>query len=410
MAKQYTVNKGAALIFNLIIAAVCAVSVIAYFLFPLWNVKIGYTMNAEQVKQIMGSEDETANEIVNELAKEGVSVTLAVTLQTNTFLSSFSKDGNELIEDIIDYNVDNLVKELSATTKGVTRAAVRVAAKIAVKEALGEGVEFKDEQNVETQLNAVADALTAENATVESVTDAALTAMENIYTVETGGTISEEDKEKCRAEIENALKNVADEEGNIDLDSLAADLLAQALKNGLGGENKTPADEPSPAGETAALTLQPRVSPVSFTVAAEGEEESGAAQTGTEEIKTLLKEKVNETLTPATMQKIQLVLKIVAGVILFTFFTWAWVVLKILFKLTSDNPMVKLKLPILLGWLPFLALYVLPKVGMTLLAGQGGAEFAGLTLAVSSCSVVSAIAALALIVISIPYHALKKRV
>ena len=110
------------------------------------------------------------------------------------------------------------------------------------------------------------------------------------------------------------------------------------------------------------------------------------------------------------MQKIQLVLKIVAGVILFTFFTWAWVVIKMLFKLTSDNPTVKLKLPILLGWLPFLALYVLPKVGMTILAGRGGAELAGLTLAVSSCSVVSAIAALALIVISIPYHALKKRV
>lgn len=169
MAKQYTVNKGAALIFNLIIAAVCAVSVIAYFLFPLWNVKIGYTMSAEQVKEFLDSEDEAADEIVDELAKDGVSVTLAVTLQTNTFLSSFSKDGKELINGIIDYNVDSLVKELSATTKGVTRAAVRVAAKIAVKEALGEGVEFKDEQNVETQLNAVADALTAENATVTSL-------------------------------------------------------------------------------------------------------------------------------------------------------------------------------------------------------------------------------------------------
>lgn len=232
--------------------------------------------------------------------------------------------------------------------------------------------------------------------------------MENIYTVETdGGVLSETDKEKCRTEIENALKTVADEEGNIDLDSLTADLLAQALKN-VGGENKTPADEPSSASESTAHAEQIRVSPVSFTVTAEGEEESGAAQSGTEEIKTLLKEKVSETLTPEVMQKIQLALKIVAGVILFTFFTWAWVVIKILFKLTSDNPTVKLKLPIILGWLPFLALYVLPKVAVAILAKQGGAEFAGLTLAVSTCSVVSAIAALVLIVIAIPYHALKK--
>ena len=233
--------------------------------------------------------------------------------------------------------------------------------------------------------------------------------MENIYTVETdGATLSEEDKEKCRTEIENALKNVADEEGNIDLDAFIADILVKALKQTSGADDETPAS-PESARESAALTLQPRVSPVFFTVAAEGEEESGAAQSGTEELKTLLKEKVNDAFTPEVMQKIQLVLKIVAGVILFTFFTWAWVVIKMLFKLTSENPTVKLKLPILLGWLPFLALYVLPKAGVKFLAGQGGAEFAGLTFAVSTCSIVSAIAALALIVISIPYHALKKR-
>ncbi|MDD6995593.1 MAG: hypothetical protein SPH68_06345 [Candidatus Borkfalkiaceae bacterium] len=403
MSRHYKVNKGAAFVFNLIIAAVCACSVIAYFLFPLWNVKLGYTLNEEQVKQLLDSDDEAANEIVAELSKEGVTVTFAVRLETDTFLSSFVKEGGELINDIIDSNIESLVNELSLSTKSIVRAAVRVAAKTAVKEALGEGVQLKDEQNAEEQLNAVADALTADNATVTSVTDTAMTAMENIYSVETDGApLSEADKENCRKEIENALKNVADEEGNIDLDSFTADLLVKALKESLGESEK------APAGEETASAPQTRVVPVSFFATAESEGESGTSST--DELKTLIKEKVNETLSPEVMQKIQLAMKIVAGVILFTFFTWAWVVIKMPFKIAADNPTVKLKLPVILGWLPFIALYILPKAAVAFLKKEGGAQFAGMTLAVSTCSVVSAIAALALIVISVPYHALKKRV
>lgn len=407
MGKHYSVNKGAAFIFNLIIAAVCVFSVAAYFLFPLWNVKLVYTLSKEQVKQMLDSDDAAAEEIAEELGKEGVTLSFAVTLETDTFLSSFKKTGNDLIGEIIDANVETLVQSLSAPVRSVARAAVRVAAKTAVKEALGEGAQFKDVQNVETQLNAVTDALTAENATVTSVTDAALSAMENIYAAETdGATLSEADKEKCRTEIENALNNVADEEGNIDLDAFVADILVKALKQSSGEENETPAS-PEPAPEHTASAPQPRVFVNCFSASAEGAEsaEGSNAQTGTEELKTTIKEKINETLDEETMQKIQLAAKIVAGVILFTFFTWAWVVVKMLFKLTAANPTVKLKLPILLGWLPFLVLYVLPKAAVSLL----GARFAGAALSVSTCSVVSAFAALALIVISFPYRALKKR-
>ncbi|MGN1053445.1 MAG: hypothetical protein ACI4SH_08680, partial [Candidatus Scatosoma sp.] len=363
MGKHYSVNKGAAFIFNVIIAAVCVFSVAAYFLFPLWNVKLVYTLSEEQVKQLLESDDSAAAEIANELGKEGVTLSFALTLETDTFLSSFKKPGNELIDGIIDSNVDTLVKSLSASTKSVARAAVRVAAKTAVKEALGENADCKDEQNAEAQLNAVADALTAENATVTSVTDAALTAMENIYSAETdGASLSEADKEKCRTEIENALKTIADEEGNIDLDAFAADVLVKALKQSSGKENET--TDPATNPENTASAPQTGVFVKCIAAAAEGAEENGT-QSATEELKTLIKEKVNGAIGDETMGKIQLVMKIVAGVILFTFFTWAWVVVKMLFKITADNPTVKLKLPILLGWLPFLALYVLPKVAVS---------------------------------------------
>lgn len=66
-----------------------------------------------------------------------------------------------------------------------------------------------------------------------------------------------------------------------------------------------------------------------------------------------------------------LALKIAGGVIAFTMLTWAYLVLKILCKMFAKNPAVKLKLPIWLGWLPFLVLVLLPTSFLRL--AEGGA-------------------------------------
>lgn len=145
---------------------------------------------------------------------------------------------------------------------------------------------------------------------------------------------------------------------------------------------------------------------------------SGTDETAdsTEQLKNALTTKINESIGDK-MNTVLLALKIAGGVIIFTLFTWAYIILKIVCKSTSQNPVVKLKLPIWLGWLPFLVLYVLPTVAMrfatnaaNVAAGaEAGAALSGLSVSFATCGIVSAIAALALIILWIPYHHLKSR-
>ena len=85
-----------------------------------------------------------------------------------------------------------------------------------------------------------------------------------------------------------------------------------------------------------------------------------------EQLKTALIDLLMEGLGDAA-ETIAMVVKIISYVILFTFFTWFYLILKMLVKLRMKNPAIKLKLPIWLGSLPFWILYFLPTVGLKVL-------------------------------------------
>lgn len=443
MGKKYVVeNKVAATIFNLIIVLICLASILAYFVAPLWKVDVKYTMTAETFKSMIGtgadgsgSSDgsggaDTADgsdegnalmqEIEKELEKNPIQAEFGLTLKTRTFLSSFSGNGEKLVADLIDYNVDSLVKQLSGTVKSVSAVMVKSAAKFSLKEILkdpetGAEYEWKNEETINTELDKLTDALLSDDATVSSVLNATVEAAENIYESETGNTISEEDKAKVREEMEKILNEVADETGNIDVDQLIADMLAQAMNGseGSGNGGGEIAEKKEEAGAKYAFAA--------FTVSAESE--SGGSESGSEsgaesgetadamqQLKNTLTNTINEQIGDK-MSTLVLVMKIVGGVIIFTLFTWAYIVLKIICKSASANPVVKLKLPIWLGWLPFTVLYILPASVMKLAAKAGAASSAmsGLSVSFFTCGIVSAIAALALIILWIPYHNLKSR-
>ena len=436
MSRKYVVeNKAAALIFNLAIVLICLASILAYFILPLWKVDVKYTMTAEMFKSMTGTgaaagtdDSDTADgssgsntlmqEIEKELEKNPIQAEFGLTLKTKTFLSSFSGNGEKLVADLIDYNVDSLVEQLSGTVKSVSTVMVKSAAKYSLKEILkdpetGAEYEWKNEETINTELDKLTDALLSDDATVSSVLNATVEAAENIYESETGNTISEEDKAKVREEMEKILKEVADETGNIDVDKLISDMLAQAMGgtegsgNGDGGEENNKSDESASANYSFA----------SFTVSAEGETSGAESGTGsgetadaTQELKTALTNTINEQIGDK-MSTVVLVMKIVGGVIVFTLFTWAYIVLKIICKAASNNPVVKLKLPIWLGWLPFTVLYILPTAGMKFAAKAGATSAAmnGLSVSFFTCGIASAIAALALIILWIPYHHLKSR-
>lgn len=426
----YTVkHKGVAFIFNVIITAICLASVLAYFVLPLWKVNVSCTLTSEMFRSITGESgenEELMKEIADELEKKPIDAAFDITLKTKTFLASFASDGEKLVAEMVDYNAETLTNQLSGTVKEVSKAAVRATAKNSLKETLKDGsaeYQWKDEETVNAELDKLTDALMKDDATVSSVSDAAADAIANVYKSETGNDMPEADKQAAKAEMEKMLKEVADENGNIDADKLITDMLAQMLSGNSGSGNNENGNGTGADKETAAATFTAAKTFHRFLGTGEGSGEtagsggsSGETTGGGEEdsmqaLKDSLTQAINEKIG-GQMNTFLLVMKITGGVILFTLFTWAYIVLKILCKAATANPVVKLKLPIWLGWLPFLILYAVPT-GVIKLAGSASAEtaamLAGMNFSFFTCGVVSALAALALIIAWVPYHRLIQR-
>ena len=426
----YTVkNKGVAFIFNVIITAICLASVLAYFVLPLWKVNVSCTLTSEMFRSITGESgenEELMKEIADELEKKPIDAAFDITLKTKTFLASFASDGEKLVAEMVDYNAETLTNQLSGTVKEVSKAAVRATAKNSLKETLKDGsaeYQWKDEETVNAELDKLTDALMKDDATVSSVSDAAADAIANVYKSETGNDMPEADKQAAKAEMEKMLKEVADENGNIDADKLITDMLAQMLSGNSGSGNNENGDGTGNGKETAAATFTAAKTSALFIGTGEasgetagsggssGETTGGSEADSMQALKDSLTQAINKKIG-GQMNTFLLVMKITGGVILFTLFTWAYIVLKILCKAATANPVVKLKLPIWLGWLPFLILYAVPT-RVIKLAGSASAEtaamLAGMNFSFFTCGIVSALAALALIIAWVPYHHLTQR-
>ena len=426
----YTVKrKGVAFIFNVIITAICLASVLAYFVLPLWKVNVSCTLTSEMFRAITGESgenEELMKEIADELEKKPIDAAFDITLKTKTFLASFASDGEKLVAEMVDYNAETLTNQLSGTVKEVSKAAVRATAKNSLKETLKDGsaeYQWKDEETVNAELDKLTDALMKDDATVSSVSDAAADAIANVYKSETGNDMPEADKQAAKAEMEKMLKEVADENGTIDADKLITDMLAQMLSGNSGSGNNENGDGTGNGKETAAATFTAAKTSALFIGTGEasgetagsggssGETTGGGEADSMQALKDSLTQAINEKIG-GQMNTFLLVMKITGGVILFTLFTWAYIVLKILCKAATANPVVKLKLPIWLGWLPFLILYAVPT-GVIKLAGSASAEtaamLAGMNFSFFTCGIVSALAALALIIAWVPYHHLTQR-
>lgn len=426
----YTVkHKGVAFIFNVIITAICLASVLAYFVLPLWKVKVSCTLTSEMFRSITGESgenEELMKEIADELEKKPIDAAFDITLKTKTFLASFASDGEKLVAEMVDYNAETLAEQLSGTVKEVSKAAVRATAKNSLKETLKDGsaeYQWKDEETVNAELDKLTDALMKDDATVSSVSDSAADAIANVYKSETGNDIPEADKQAAKAEMEKMLKEVADENGNIDADKLITDMLAQMLSGNSGSGNNENGNGTGADKETAAATFTAAKTSALFIGTGEasgetagsggssGETTGGGEADSMQALKDSLTQAINEKIG-GQMNTFLLVMKITGGLILFTLFTWAYIVLKILCKAATANPVVKLKLPIWLGWLPFLILYAVPT-GVVGLAGSASAEtaamLAGMNFSFFTCGIVSALAALALIIAWVPYHRLTQR-
>ena len=419
-------------LFNILIALLSVAAVAALFFAPLWEIDVKYVMQKEVLEKILPEEAKEVD--LDEIVGDGIPLSLTVSVQTkDTIRSALGKDARQSVTELIENNVDKVVDELAPTFDEIAEKIVRSTAKSTVRDAVNEQVKNflqnagseatdervsellnqagVDEEYINQKTDALLDAIYAENATVDGVSQKAVETVEEVFekldksgvAEFQGAALTEENKEEIKNSIDEALSVIADENGNIDADDLAANLILEMLRSS--------EDESEPAVAAMDFTTQ--------------ETDSGSVEEdATEQLKAEVKQMIMEKLTDETLDTIVLALRIVFGVLCFTAFTWAWLIVKMLFKAFSRNPAIKLKLPIWLGWLPFLALVLLPMGAMLLVKAQPsflvnllGAEmmeslstfFASASLSFSSAAWVAFAAAVALIILSIPYGIFRRR-
>ena len=419
-------------LFNILIALLSVAAVAALFFAPLWEIDVKYVMQKEVLEKILPEEAKEVD--LDEIVGDGIPLSLTVSVQTkDTIRSTLGKDARQSVTELIENNADKVVDELAPTFDEIAEKIVRSTAKSTVRDAVNEQVKNflqnagseatdervsellnqagVDEEYINQKTDALLDAIYAENATVDGVSQKAVETVEEVFekldksgvAEFQGAALTEENKEEIKNSIDEALSVIADENGNIDADDLAANLILEMLRSS--------EDESEPAVAAMDFTTQ--------------ETDSGSVEEdATEQLKAEVKQMIMEKLTDETLDTIVLALRIVFGVLCFTAFTWAWLIVKMLFKAFSRNPAIKLKLPIWLGWFPFLALVLLPMGAMLLVKAQPsflvnllGAEmmeslstfFASASLSFSSAAWVAFAAAVALIILSIPYGIFRRR-
>lgn len=407
-----------------------------------------------------------------------LSITLR-TRDVLTSLSDTPTQGvQNIIDDNVNALVDQLMGEMDgiieSLLKSVSKTTVSTTIKDQVQSAMGEDTTTEEveqvlqnagitDEYINDQTDALIDAIYAENATVDSVTDTVVDIVDDVFTKLNQAdsetfqeTLSEETKQEIRDSVSEVLSSMADENGNLNVD----DMLLETLFGMLNGQTESPDDNtgngtndnnedsgnsapitgdngnvPSiatmqkAANRTVVLmqdsvaddpiedgTIEPDSSVSSdSSISDSTDDEQMTKEEMLAELKTKLSAKIRELLPEDIAAQIADVMKIVSYVLLFTFFTWAYLILKILVKLPRTNNAIKLKLPIWLGCIPFTILYAIPTLLFSLLKNppaalvdligtESLAAMSGLDVAVSSGACFSFIAAVALALLAIFYY------
>lgn len=411
---------------NMVICFLCLVSILGYFIMPFWKVEVSYTLTAETMKEMVGDLTEdtdvnygegenevNADDVIDDinftdiLGEDGLTLALSIRLETADILGSLTNDPKLVVEKIISDNVEDLVAQLNETIDKVAKAVVSIGAKTVLKEALKEQVKSKLGENatndeVQAELNAMGldddyiskqtdklvDSVYAEGSTTDSVAEETVKIVEealvkmNAHDPDNyAAGLTAEERADLKAEISDVLVEFTDDNGNIDINGFASSLLTEALGESEDGGDEYGKDEQYPIDGMRAIA------PMS----AEEDSEEVAG-----DLKTALTNSLMDALDDAA-ETIAIILKALSGLILFSFFTWFYLIIKILAKLRMKNNAIKLKLPIWLGSIPFTFLHLLPTVAIGVLknnmssmmgeeAGEASSLMSGLSISFFSCA------------------------
>lgn len=420
--------KAKVLIFNAVIAAICLFSIVMYLTTPFIKLDVNFTITAETMEQMMGGASggdpsgtaplSTTTESGSSssynidyaaiVGEDGIPVSAAVEFTSGAFFKALSltNDGikDYVYKEIATPNVKKIIEGLKEPIGKVVENTVKAIMQEAVKESLKD---FTSSDDINTMLNdagvdlndnvsAIYDEFDREGSTVDTVVDVIVSQIDDVSAKLAqagnsefeGVSVSEENKAEMKNSVKDMLTelDLIDENGVIkDIDAALAAIMQQAV-GGNGGNEQTSAGN---------ITLAARFN-------AEGEASAVSAE---EEIANQLTETLlqNFNLDEQSAGTVSLVLKIVAGVLIFSIATWAYIVIKIIAKAFSKNPSVKIWLPIWFGWILQFICFAINIVVKFVLKIQV------IDIALYTSAFFAFVSAVALIVISVPYSRARKK-
>ena len=438
-------KKTTAIIFNIVIALICAASIAGYFVMPFWKVEAKFTMTddlADYIEQdiiasMKTSEDNSeidvkqmATDVVESLREERFSIRLSAELKTIDFLYALAYRDTESIENTVNTVVDSFISsisnEIDAALKTVSKSAVKSAAKVTVAQVLEDynaeevlselGI---DDEYLNNSIDKIYDILSSDDATVENVTDAIIEIFDEVVAnieeseyADKIGEITDEDREEIREQVEKALAEIADEDGRIDIEGLVLKYigLLDETDGGSGAET-----ESEPNSELSALRY------VFGANTAFADEENTGKTTTTDEVKERLKNSIMKSLSSGNNEILLYVMMGIGIWILITLLVWVYLIIKILVKSFTQRPCIKLKAAIWFGYSPYVLLVLFPTIIsliftkfdlfgsiLSILTAKALTFIGAFKLSFFSGGIVSFIGAMALIVIWIFYRGIRK--
>ena len=466
-------NKTIAYILNAVVVLFCVIAISCYFYSPMLDLKIGVKVTqevADELKKAMTSEDASAptqpgevseNDVINEtldqLVKDEITLKANIAVTTSgLFTAMFDRAATKTsVRKAITDNVDGMLDTVSASIDKVVESLSKSMVKTSVKSALSDTVSqyIKDKNLADKTVDAVltdlgltdefidkktetlTTALLADGATVDSVTATAMQLIdETVSTLASNATgdyadlnveeLSPEVKSRIETSVRDVLNKVADEDGNVDINTLVYNFIGRAL------DDSSKPDTGSGEGE--------KIAAVKTAIAADAASGATGGESGTtggatsgeekqytkEDVEKLLTDRVESLFGERAIDGVTTALAVSGWVTLLTMLLWLYLIVKIVIKLFAANPMIKLGLPIWLGNFPFATFFVLPfaaSVALTKLGTDSSLSSAlasvlpkelvdgivkaggAISLSVSSCAVISAILTVVFAAFSIFY-------
>lgn len=448
-------------IINIVIGLICLIAILCYFFGALWEMKVAYTLTADQLEGLIGTEDNgeypdgsaentegsgdiDLKEIIGD---EGVEIKISISLKATDVFAALGSPASAF-KKVVNDNVEKIVNELMPTLNAIAKKTVKTVAKQEVKKEVHNQVKdylanksdattkpeeveqkledlgFTDDY-ISEKTDKLIDDLFEDNGepkTVDSITESVMETVDEVYDMFKENSKDKEEfkdfqdielKEEDRDQIEDAIRDVveelADENGNIDPN----ELIAQLLNKFLNGDTENEDENGQNYYAISAMAIS--------SAEEKGSDRDSEEASATEELVANLRAKIDEMLPEEIIGYLGYSFYAIFALIVLSMIPWLYVIIKLIVKFATHkgNTTVKLKWPIWFGWLFFLLFAGIPSLAVSILNMRSILAMlpeeivtllGGLKISFFSISLISAVCALCLFAISIYYMVVRSQI